>query len=462
MLVKLTPNGSACKMPLNVTFRKYQRTAIEKNLKAIKNKNVGFLCGDKMGLGKTIVGLAVADETPKKEGLIAVVAPAFLGPKWVREIKEKTHGRDYKYIVTSYTQLTKPRELYAFTRRKYDLIIFDEVHYLKGYESLRTLACYGGNGTQHPAAVSAAHNVLGLSGTMPPNNVGDMFTWFKATQHLLGNCTFTEFVFRYAEWAQMTQYGLRHKGFKNTAEFHAAFEPTYIGRSIDDVSSEIPAGRREFQILETPKALVKEEKNLFKEMLVGAGHDAGEAESIVNFDEYFERLIETTPDFARLAEFRKRQGFAKIPGVLEFLTESILPETNKVLLFCYHKDVAEMYAEKLKKKKIPVILVHGGNTSAKERETILLKADKMGSVILICTVDAVREGFDLVGFSLSIFAEIDWRPWALEQAEGRTRRIGQTKKVAWHYFVFDSGVDEAMRSKLDEKTTTINKIRNIT
>lgn len=447
-------------MPLNITFRKYQRTAIDKAKTAYKNGAKGFLCGDKMGLGKTIVGLAVADEIKKTHGLIAVVAPAFLNPKWVREIKEKTCKRDYKYIVTSYSQLTKPRELYSFTQRKYDLIIFDEVHYLKGYDSLRTQACYG-LGKKHKAAVSVATNVLGLSGTMPPNNVGDMYTWFKATGHTLAGGSFTEFVFRYAEWAQLTQYGLRHKGFKNTKEFHAAFEPTFIGRSIDDVSSEIPAGRREFETLETPKALAKEEKLLFADLLTHAGHSKSEAEQIVNFDEYFERLIETTPDFSRLAEFRKRQGFAKMPGVLEFLRESVLEETKKVLLFCYHKDVAEKYYIELKKKGHKCIVVHGGNTSALEREQVLLKADKMDEVILICTVDAVREGFDLVGFSLTIFAEIDWRPWALEQAEGRTRRIGQTKKVSWHYFVFDSGVDEAMRARLDEKTATIDKIRGV-
>jgi superfamily II DNA or RNA helicase len=449
-------------MALKVTLRNYQRAAVKKALAAYRAKHRGFLIGDKMGLGKTVEALAIADEMPKTHKLIAVVAPAFLCPKWTREIKEKTGPRDYKYIVASYTQLTKPRELFAFTNRKYDLIIFDEVHYLKAFDSLRTRAAFGGPSDNHRTAISVATRLLGLSGTWPPNNVGDCHTWFRATDHELGRMTFTEFVFKFAEWAQVTQYGLRHKGIKNFEEFAAAFAPVYIGRNIDDVTDEIPAGRREFEILETPKDLAKEEKAIFADLLTHAGHSKDEADAIVNFDEYFERLVSTTPDFARLAEFRKRQGFVKINAVCEFITDNVWPEQKKILLFCYHKEVAEKYTLELKKAKLPVVIVHGGNTSATEREQVLHAADAADECILICTIDAVREGFDLVGFSFSVFAEIDWRPWALDQAEGRTRRIGQKKNVAWHYFVFDSGVDESMRARLSEKTETIERIRGVT
>ena len=69
-------------MPLqNIDPLHYQREAADKALAALTDpphKGVrGFFVGDKMGLGKTVEALMIADELPKTENLIAVVCPAF-------------------------------------------------------------------------------------------------------------------------------------------------------------------------------------------------------------------------------------------------------------------------------------------------------------------------------------------------------------------------------------------------
>ena len=79
--------------------------------------------------------------------------------------------------------------------------------------------------------------------------------------------------------------------------------------------------------------------------------------------------------------------------------------------------------------------------------------------IIIATIDALREGVDAIGFSMTLFAEIDWRGWAIEQAKGRTRRIGQEKNVRWVYFFFDRGVDRLMRKKIVEKNELAEAVR---
>ncbi|MDW8307724.1 MAG: hypothetical protein RML34_11755, partial [Leptospiraceae bacterium] len=86
-------------------------------------------------------------------------------------------------------------------------------------------------------------------------------------------------------------------------------------------------------------------------------------------------------------------------------------------------------------------------------------AQRRDEVILITTLDAAREGVDLIGFDLTLFVEYDWRPWVLEQAEGRTRRIGQTRPVRWVYLTYDVGIDAAMMRKVATKTRTIALIR---
>jgi superfamily II DNA or RNA helicase len=64
----------------NTVLRHYQQEAVDKALAAYKNNHRGFLCGDKMGLGKTIVALKVAEDLPKKYNMIGVVAPAMAVP----------------------------------------------------------------------------------------------------------------------------------------------------------------------------------------------------------------------------------------------------------------------------------------------------------------------------------------------------------------------------------------------
>ena len=79
--------------------------------------------------------------------------------------------------------------------------------------------------------------------------------------------------------------------------------------------------------------------------------------------------------------------------------------------------------------------------------------------VIVATIDSLKEGVDITGFALTLFAEVDWRAYALEQCEGRTRRIGQEKNVRWIYFFFERGVDKMMRKKIVEKKNLAAAIR---
>lgn len=445
----------------NIEPLHYQREAADKALAALTHplhKGVtGFFIGDKMGLGKTVEALIVADELPKTENLIAVVCPAFLVPKWRREITEKCPvNRKYRFVVESFSSLTDEATLRKFCARRYDLIIFDEAHYFKSHKAKRTEAAEW--------AAKAGRHLLALSGTWPPNNVGDTYTWFRMVFNPLAACSFESFVYRYAKYAKRSPVGLLQEGFTDDEMmlkiWREYFDPFYIGREIDDVSDEIPDGLRLFEIVEMPKDLDKEERQLFGELLAAAGHSPHDLDFILSNEDYFQLILATVPDFSRLAEFRKRQGFTKIPAALDWLVEA-RAEKSKILVYCYHKEVAEKFAAECKKKKMPVRVVHGSNSDAAEREQILHAAQQEDDIVLVVTIDAAREGVDLIGFDTTLFVEYDWRPWALEQAEGRTRRVGQTQNVRWVYMTFDKGIDKAMRKKVNSKTKTIAAIKGV-
>ena len=104
-------------------------------------------------------------------------------------------------------------------------------------------------------------------------------------------------------------------------------------------------------------------------------------------------------------------------------------------------------------------LITGSNTDADERDAITQRLNGEPESVIVATMDALKEGVDITGFSLTLFAEIDWRAYVCEQCEGRTRRIGQEKNVRWVYFFFERGVDKMMRRTMAEKEKLAAAIR---
>lgn len=427
---------------MRCTLKPKQAEAVEKALNAFESGARGFLCGDKMGLGKTITALSIAERLPKRHNLVAIVCPAFIAPKWRREIEEKAeHRRKHKYVVYTYSELTDPTALAHAMNHRFDLIIFDEVHYAKGYTSQRTEATLGRGGLH-----LAADYVLGLSGTWPPNNVADMFTWFKASENPLAENGFEPFCREHAAYCERNKFGLQVRGFKDSARFRELFDPVFIGRDTFAEPGEIPEPVRLTEIVEPSKALQKAELEIFGDFFDDA--------------ELIEKALETMPSFDRIAEFRKQQGRAKIAPAVEYALE-MRAEFDRQIIFCFHQETAGQVAAKLKAKKCDVELITGTNTTPEERDEIIRAANVAPEKVIVATIDALREGIDAQGFDIMIFAEIDWRAWALKQCEGRLRHELFPRQVRYVYFTFPRGVDKAMLKAVAEKEKLEKAVRGV-
>ncbi|HNX82388.1 MAG TPA: DEAD/DEAH box helicase family protein [Candidatus Omnitrophota bacterium] len=425
----------------NTSLRLYQVEAVDKALKAYTEGHRGFLCGDSCGLGKTIVALSIAERLPKTHNMIAVVCPAFVKSKWQREIRNRCDDtREYKFAIYSYTDLTDSSVLSHAKSTRYDLIIFDECHYSKNYKAARTIATLCKNGIQ-----SVADKLLGLSATFPPNNIADCYQWLKASVSPLAAHSYEEFCREFAANCYRNNFGLQVSGFKPNERWMEYFPPVYIGRTIDDVTNEIPEGLRVDEEIDLPSVIENAEIKLFGR--------------IIDDPDLMQKAIEASPSFDQLTEFRKMQGLAKVHAVIDYALDAWESNEKKLLIFTYHTEVAEKIAAALVKKKLPVTLITGTNTDADERDAITQKLNDVDESVIVATIDSLKEGVDITGFALTLFAEIDWRAYALEQCEGRTRRIGQEKNVRWVYFFFERGVDKMMRKKIAEKQELATAIR---
>lgn len=442
-------------MPKKI-LRDYQKTGVEFAIQSLET-HAGVLIADETGLGKTVQALTVIEKLANTDDIFLVICPTFLKQKWFDEIRKfLPRHRKYTIIVKSYNELSNPDLLRYTVRHEYKLVVIDEMHYLKNFNSIRTQAIFGAPGMRHKTIRNCTEKMLGLSATPIPNRIGEIYPWLWASNNgIIKNKTYEQFVTFWAQSYKFTKFGLTHKGIKNAKLLKDKLSNTLIRRKKHDVLSELPPGFRDYIYLPCSVDLYKEEKQLFEELLKTAGYEGGRFEMLMNNPDFIEQLLKTVPGFDQLTKFKLWQGLFKIKHVMNYLKKNVLPETKKFILFCYHADVAKTYYKKLKVKNKTLVT---GAVNPDERFKMLKQANDDPEHILVATMGSVKEGFDLIGFDRAYFAEIDWTYYVLEQAEGRLLRYGQKNAVEWVYFIFERGLEKYMYNLVDNKKTTVNKI----
>lgn len=459
---------------------KYQKEAIDLiSEKFIVQNQRGFLLADETGLGKGVQALQIGHELQtnrpanrpanlpgiKTTNMNLILCQSFTKPKWIEEVQTKLpKKRKYLISIKTYNEISNPSYLRMVMRHTYDLIIIDEGHCLKDFESLRTRAVYSFPGSQAKPLISVCNHILNLTATPYPNRVGEIYPFLWAINHrAIKNKTEEEFIARYAEEYRVTEYGIKHRGVQNEIELKSKMSDIFLRREKIKVLKNLPKTFRDFIPIEYDSKTFKKEQELLNELLISAGYSKFQVQTLLKSDELLDNIIDLVPSFEQLAIFKKQQGLLKIKVVYDYLKENILidPANQKFILFTFHKDVVFKYHDLITKDfpNLPVITITG-QTDKNERFQIIKEANKMQKCILICSMQSVETSLDFIGFDTSYFAEIDWLPKLLTQCEGRTHRIGQKKKVRWIYFIFNRGIEKKIYDTLNDKKRTIDKLLN--
>jgi SWI/SNF-related matrix-associated actin-dependent regulator 1 of chromatin subfamily A len=145
----------------------------------------------------------------------------------------------------------------------------------------------------------------------------------------------------------------------------------------------------------------------------------------------------------------------KIDAVVEYL----LAQTEKVVVFAYHRGVIEEYAERLRDAGRGVVTLTGDNT--RHTECVVEQFQTNPDIqFFVSNMKVGGVGITLTAATLVVFAELDWSPAVMEQAEDRVHRIGQTRPVRIVYFLLDGTLDpiisHALRRKLQVSRQALN------
>lgn len=432
------------------------------------------LLGDDMGVGKTIQIIGVINVNGAKRVLI--VCPASMLLTWAKELyvwlaeelpitvitASKVKGLDDEQFPGINEQVTFtdtfPRHrrgvfvinydiLHKFEDQlrsvEWDVVAFDESQYVKNTKARRTQYAFGRPARKATFKKAAQREIAPIpgkvricaSGTPMKNRPIELFSQL----HYLDPVAWPNF-FRFAQrycGAVQNGFGWDFNGSSNLEELNVKLRSTImIRRMKTQVLLDLPAKTR--QVISIPANGAA--KLLEREI---AAHAAWEAAKLAG------NIGGMGLAATELAAIRVEVGLAKVKHVLAHLEEIDQP----TLIFCRHHEVQAQLAEALKDRGV---VTYNGKMNAAQREEAKTRFMTDDSIQFFVGTMAAKEGLTLTKASYVLFAELEWAPADLNQAEDRACRQGQKNAVLVQHLVYDGSLDDKMLVDLLKKQRVID------
>jgi len=431
----------------------------------------GTLFGDEMGLGKTIEAICVMNHMLSKGEFESalIVCPASLRINWMRELRKwlvkefriSVIGIDDwpakpEIVVINYDRLHRFHE--ELRKRVWSVLVIDEAHYCKNPKARRTQQIVGRRAWKDQPAVAPipAHVRLMMTGTPIVNRPKELWPlvhyldpeyWNHGGHYMRRYCG--------GGWGP---YGYQAEGARNLDELHRRLRESVLVRRLKaDVLTELPPKRRQIIVLNANGAskVVRMEREIYER------HERDMAEATLARE-----TAETEEDYQRAAKrlqhlrkvmfeeislVRHEVGLAKVPHVIEHLQNT----DGKVVVFAHHKDVLQKIAEEVGEGNYAMVT---GDIEIRQRQAQVDLFQQDPSVrFFFGTIGAAGVGLTLTAASHVVFAELDWVPGNVTQAEDRCHRIGQLENVLVQHLVFDQSLDARMVEIIVEKQKIIEQ-----
>jgi hypothetical protein len=162
-------------------------------------------------------------------------------------------------------------------------------------------------------------------------------------------------------------------------------------------------------------------------------------------------LKESKVDFSELSAVRSAIAEMKIPYVINEITD-MLESVDKLVVFAHHHKVINAIQAAFPGIAVSVY----GETNLDDRQKAVDAFQNDSNVrLFIGSIQAAGVGLTLTAASTVLFAELDWVPGNITQAEDRCHRIGQTESVLIKFLVLDNSTDARMANTIVGKTQVI-------
>lgn len=427
------------------------------------------LLADEQGLGKTVqaIGLVNCDPTIKR---VLVVCPSSLKINWRNELSkwltrplkvgvqnagEPWCGGVVDVVVLNYDILRKYPQIYG---EQWDLLVADEAHFLKSRTALRTKLLLGASKKADRAefpGVRARRKVL-MTGTPVLNKPVEVFTLLDAL--MPGKWSFKDKV-RYCD-AQRTRWGWDFSGAAHLDELQIRLRRDVMTRRLKkDVLLDLPAKRR--QVIEFAAnggaEAVRSEQESFARHEDGLVRLKAEAEvaRLADDEDGYKTAVAALRKaylvaFEEMAKVRHDVAVAKLPQVVEHV-RNLLEDTQKLVVFVHHHDVTDRLVAEF--SEFGVLAIDGRTDNAERQPTVDRFNTDPSKRVLVLGIRAAGVGLS-VKASVEVFAELDWTPGVVAQAEDRCHGIGrgiEGEPLLVQHLVLEGSLDAKMAKTIVKK-----------
>jgi len=457
--------------PEGCEYLGYQKAGI-----AYAIKRQGVLIGDEMGLGKTIQALGVINAIPEIENVL-IICPASLRLNWAREAEKWIVRKMGINVITSkWVKTMDGINIVNYDiigridkSREWDLVVCDEAHYMKNKKALRTKQIMGYREPRKSEwaiePIKAKRRML-LTGTPIVNRPIELHSLISYLDpQTWGN--FFWYAKRYCD-AHNNGYGWDFSGARNLDELQESLRSTVMIRRLKkDVLKELPEKRR--QVIEIPangcSGLVEKEARAYAAMqdrisglqaaleLARAGSDDEYAAAVENLGEA------SSAAFSEISRIRHETAMAKVPKVIEHVLD-VLDDVESLVIMAHHHDVVASIRAGLAQKKIKSAVLTG-ETKMEDRQKAVDDFQSGQVRVFIGTIRAAGVGITLTKASTVVFAELDWVPGNVSQAEDRLHRIGQEESVLVQHLVLEGSIDAVMAKTIVSKQAIIDQALDV-
>lgn len=461
------------------------------------------ILGDEMGLGKTIqiIGLMNADRTISKT---LIICPATLRSNWntelerwsVRPVKRQILTKRSDVIAKDIDTLIISHDLLDSHQRtlssiKWDLLVCDEAHLIRKKRTKRATALFGVQRStamgrimhkyrevifpseasyfldgwndkvaalEHALqgmpeikaeldnmlrdAISARRNIF-ATGTPIPNRPIDLWPIIQRVVPNGLGLSYNAFAERYCiRNLRFRQYD--YSGASNLEELQERLRSTCMIRRLkSQVLPELP--EKTYQLIELPAKgqlgkLILREKQQWEALISEGGNSFSGRKT----------------SFAKISQVRADIGRAKLPYILDHIS-SIFTGCDKLVVMAHHKSVISEIL-----RNYPDAASITGETSMSDRAKAVdrFQTDHQCR-LFVGSIMAAGTGITLTAASIVLFAEQEWTPGAMRQAEDRLHRIGTVSSVLAQYLVVNESLDARMLQTHLEKSQIAREVLDL-
>ena len=436
----------------------------------------GVLIGDEMGLGKTIqaIGVISNDDSLKR---VLIICPLTLKLNWEAELKrflarDMTIGvvnghtlTNTDIVIVHYDALSKLKE--QIDAIEWDCLICDEAHYIKNKSAQRTKMVIGG-GKEHVKPIRARRKIM-ITGTPFLNRPIELWPLISKLHPKWAD--FFGFANRYAA-AHETSFGMDVSGASNLQELQEELRKTVmVRRTKNEVLKELPPKVR--QIITLPADPLLEEM-VRRENEAYAKHEAmiGKAEAELEqaeeqrdeneaaYQNAVEKLRHVHQEaFSDMSTLRHELALAKVPAVLDHI-DSLCESVDKVIVFGHHIDAINAIMKGCHERGLNPVRIIGEDSPEARMDAVHRFQEDPKTRVFVGNIKAAGVGITLTAASTVLFAELDWVPGNVTQAEDRAHRIGQTDSVLVQHLVINGSLDAKLAKTIVGKQKNFDKAMN--